>query len=240
LNPLEPFATVHPDDRAGVTAAFEDLVGRHGAVAPLRLRVQHKGGRWLWLEGACTNLLADPEVRAVVANFHDVTERVQASEELKTARLMAGQASQAKSAFLATLSHEIRTPMNGMAGMASLLLGTRLSEEQREYGEAIQSSTQALGAIVNDALDLSLIEAGKMRLESNAFDLRRILGEVVDLMTPVAREKNLLLHFRCPIESPSLFLGDAGRIRQVALNLVGNALKFTEQGEVGLAVPPPK
>ena len=171
-----------------------------------------------------------------VTVFKEIGSRLEIEREIKQARDIALETSRLKAEFLANMSHEIRTPINGVIGMAGLLLETKLNKEQKELGTATRDSAQALLTVVNDILDFSRIEAGKLEIKSEDFRPSKVVEAVSELLAPKAQRKNIALQVNVAQKIPSVLQGDPARIRQVLLNLVGNAVKFTKKGEVLIRV----
>ena len=226
---------VHPDDRSAIEQETQQAL-RDGS-AMTEYRFLHGSGSYRWMHEEL-RLVRGPDGNPLefVGSCINIDDRKQMEVELARAHQEALRASRLKSDFLATISHEIRTPMNGIVGMTELLGATPLTEDQRESLEIIGRSADALLTIINDILDLSKIEAGMLDLNEEQFSVRNVVNDVVNLLALGAQNKGLVLAANVSEEVPSLCLGDPFRLRQVLINLVGNAIKFTEQGSVSITV----
>jgi protein-histidine pros-kinase len=229
---------LHPDDLRMLQARIDAHALSQDPYFQAECRFKAKDGQWRWflLRGAvAARDTAGQAVRMLVLQ-RDISEVKAAEAALISAKEVAEGANKARGAFLANMSHEIRTPMNGIIGMTELALDTELDAEQRHYLKTVKSSAEALLTIVNDILDFSKIEAGKMEFESLAFSIQDVVLEAVRVLAVAAHKKGLELVANVHSEVPPRIVGDPTRLRQVVINLIGNAIKFTEQGEVVLDV----
>ena len=227
---------IHPDDIALSTTYLAEIfrTGKSKTVPPYRIK--NSDGIWRSFVANGSRYADAENAWQVIGVAHDITDQLAAEQNLLQAKAAAETANIAKSQFLSTMSHEIRSPMNGILGMFQLLQHTELTPEQLEYTKIALQSGKKLVDLLNDILDLAKIEAGKIELEIADFDLPSMISDTINILALQAREKGLLLTSSQDVDVPSALKGDAGRLRQILINLVGNAIKFTPKGSVTLHI----
>ena len=226
------FEFIHPDDRHRVMSYFQAGIQQPGSRHQSEFRFHHRDGSYHTVEAIAVYHVGTSELNGIIINCHDITERKNAALGMERARDLALETARMKSEFVANMSHEIRTPMNAIIGMTEILAETQLSIEQRRYLSVVHSAGETLLQIVNDILDFSKLEAGKFVLEKIDVDLRQLIDNVMQMLAARAQDKHIeLLSWVSPGVPPQI-KGDPGRLRQVLINLVGNAIKFTDRGHI--------
>jgi PAS domain S-box-containing protein len=228
---------MHPDDRIRVQTELQAYIDQQADLYRAHYRMRHKDGSWRWiLARGRAHFDASGRPVRMLGTHIDITHQKQIEAELRKAKEEAEAADRAKSDFLAVMSHEIRTPMNGVIGFTNLLLDTQLNSEQRDWLLTIRSSGESLVTLINDILDFSKIESGHMELDQHPVPVRRCIEEVLDLLWSKASEKKIELLHWIDEGVPEWIITDGTRLRQVLVNLIGNAIKFTAEGEVEVRI----
>lgn len=230
---------LHPEDASDIrslikqcaTASDKDIIK-----AEFRLKAPNGTWRWFHARNKVFKRNSDGVVTQLIGTARDITERIEMEQKLILAKDAAEDASRAKSEFLANMSHEIRTPMNAIIGMIKLLADTPLTDEQQDYFNVIQHSSDILLSLINDILDFSKIEAGKLDIEIDDFDLYKMIDEIASIMNPKAKEKGLEIIYHISSDISRMYRGSKHRIRQILLNFLSNAIKFTQKGGIVVSV----
>jgi len=225
-----------PGEEENFLRIFEEVINEEGKSQTFETRVAGFDGSTIIAEITLNNLMSETDVRGVSLICRDITKRNNALNEISAARDKALEAMKAKSEFLANMSHEIRTPMNGVIGMVDIMLDTPLNGDQKRFMEIVRTSAESLLSIINSILDFSKTEAGKLELELAPVSLRCVVEDIADEMAIQAHGKNVEVVVRAPSHSEFFVLADALRVRQILTNLAGNALKFTDSGEIVLGL----
>ncbi|HLY55022.1 MAG TPA: ATP-binding protein [Stellaceae bacterium] len=220
----------------GRRAEFVERMRDEGTITGFESQVYRRDGSIIWISESCREVRDGRTLLYYEGSVEDITRRKTVEAQLRVAMHEAEAANRAKSEFLANMSHELRTPMNGIIGMNALLLDGKLDAEQRLFAETVRDSAETLLALVNDVLDVAKLEAGRIELETVTFDLAELVDGVMRMVAPRARTKRLELSVALEPAVSRVFVGDPTRLSQVLLNLVANAVKFTERGNVAVAV----
>ncbi|WP_025847441.1 MHYT domain-containing protein [Paenibacillus ehimensis] len=231
----QPFTRfMNRQDSMKIRACFARVL--EGTPQTVECSIRRRDGRTVHLSTTIVPMKEDGKIVDIYTISKDITEQKKTERQLIEAKLEAERAARVKSEFLAVMSHEVRTPLNGVIGMSELLLETDLNEDQREYVKIIGKSGKALLSVINDVLDFSKIESGKMKLKNEPFHLAECLQETLRLFTPQLQHRALELHVHSDSGVPEFLIGDEVRLRQVLINLIGNAVKFTEQGGIEVRI----
>jgi PAS domain S-box-containing protein len=228
---------IHPEDRENFARELARCFKRESVFFDDECRVKHTSGNYIWIRARGIAQFNN-QARAVrfIGSIVDITDRKTAEARLIEANIRVTDAARAKEAFLATMSHEIRTPLNGVLGMASLLAETQLNDEQRDYIRLVRASGDTLLRLIDDVLDFSKIESGRMTLEALPIEITAIVEEAIELVAEKVREKDIALIYDIADDVPYYIIGDSTRLRQILLNLLSNAIKFTTRGEIRCAL----